>query len=47
LSGAAYGFAIDAEPRRLQMAKAFGATHTFLSSAHPVEMIMAKRMGEP
>jgi alcohol dehydrogenase len=42
LRGAAQIFAVDSEPHRLQTAKLFGATHTFLSSAHPVEMILAQ-----
>jgi alcohol dehydrogenase len=45
LSGAAQVFAVDSEPHRLQMAKMFGATHTFLSSAQPIEMILAKTRG--
>jgi threonine dehydrogenase-like Zn-dependent dehydrogenase len=40
LRGAAQIFAIDSEPHRLSTAKLFGATHTFLSSAQPVEMIL-------
>jgi threonine dehydrogenase-like Zn-dependent dehydrogenase len=40
LRGAAQIFAIDSEAHRLWTAKLFGATHTFLSCANPVEMIM-------
>jgi alcohol dehydrogenase len=45
LRGAAQVFAVDSEPHRLQTARLFGATHTFLSSAHPVEMILARTHG--
>jgi alcohol dehydrogenase len=45
LCGAAQVFAVDSEPHRLQTAKMFGASHTFLSSGQPIEMIMAKTRG--
>lgn len=45
LRGAAQVFAVDAEPHRLQTARLFGATHTLLSSAHPVEVILAQTNG--
>jgi len=45
LSGAAEVFAIDADPHRLETAKLFGATHTILSSAEPVETILAQTRG--
>lgn len=45
LRGAAQVFAVDSDPHRLQMAKLFGATHTFLSSAHPLEMICEQTHG--
>lgn len=45
LRGAAEIFAVDSDPHRLHTAKLFGATHTFLSSAHPVEMILAETRG--
>lgn len=45
LRGAAQVFAVDSEPHRLQTAKLFGATHTFLASAQPVEMILAQTHG--
>ena len=45
LRGAAQIFAVDSEPHRLQTAKLFGATHTFLSSAQPLGMILAQTHG--
>jgi threonine dehydrogenase-like Zn-dependent dehydrogenase len=45
LRGAAQIFAVDSESHRLQTAKLFGATHTFFSSAHPVEMILERTHG--
>lgn len=45
LRGAAQIFAVDSEPHRLETARLFGATHTLLSSAHPVEMILAQTGG--
>ena len=45
LRGAAQVFAVDSEPHRLQTARLFGATHMFLSSAQPVEMILAHTDG--
>jgi threonine dehydrogenase-like Zn-dependent dehydrogenase len=45
LCGAAQIFAVDSEPHRLQTARLFGATHMFLSSADPVEMILAETGG--
>jgi threonine dehydrogenase-like Zn-dependent dehydrogenase len=45
LKGAANVFAVDSEPNRLWTAKLFGATHTFLSDAHPVDMIMEQTGG--
>jgi alcohol dehydrogenase len=45
LRGAAQIFAVDSEPHRLRTAKLFGATHTFLSSAHPLEMILEETHG--
>jgi threonine dehydrogenase-like Zn-dependent dehydrogenase len=45
LCGAAQIFAVDSEPHRLQTAKLFGATHTFLASAKPVETILAQTRG--
>jgi threonine dehydrogenase-like Zn-dependent dehydrogenase len=40
LRGAAEIFAVDPDPGRLRVAERFGATQTFLSSAHPVEAIL-------
>ena len=40
LRGAAEIFAVDSDPSRLEVAMRFGATRTFLSSAHPVEAIL-------
>lgn len=40
LCGAAQIFAVDSEPHRLQIAKLFGATHTLLASAQPLETIL-------
>lgn len=45
LRGAAQIFAVDSESHRLQTARLFGATHTFFSSAHPVEMILGQTHG--
>lgn len=45
LRGAAHVFAVDSEPHRLQTARLFGATHTLLSSAQPVETILAQTNG--
>jgi threonine dehydrogenase-like Zn-dependent dehydrogenase len=45
LRGAAQIFAVDSEPHRLQTARLFGATHTFLSSGNPVEMILTHTGG--
>jgi alcohol dehydrogenase len=45
LRGAAQIFAVDAEPRRLQTAQLFGATHQLHSSARPVETILAETGG--
>jgi len=45
LRGAAQVFAVDSEPHRLRTAKLFGATHTFLSSAQPIQMIREQTHG--
>ena len=45
LRGAAQVFAVDSEPHRLETARLFGATHTLLSSAQPVETILAQTRG--
>jgi threonine dehydrogenase-like Zn-dependent dehydrogenase len=45
LRGAAQVFVVDSDPHRLQTAKLFGATHTFLASAHPLEMILGQTEG--
>ena len=45
LRGAAEIFAVDSDPGRLQVAKRFGATRTFLSSAHPVKAILEQSHG--
>jgi alcohol dehydrogenase len=45
LRGAAEVFVVDSEPHRLSTAKLFGATHTFLAGAKPVDMIMAHTAG--
>ncbi|MFN0103916.1 MAG: zinc-binding dehydrogenase [Bryobacteraceae bacterium] len=45
LRGAAQIFAVDSEFHRLEMASLLGATHMFLSSAQPVETILAETHG--
>jgi alcohol dehydrogenase len=45
LSGASEVFAVDADPHRLQAARLFGATHTLLADANPVDMILASTHG--
>lgn len=45
LSGASEVFAVDADPHRLQTARLFGATHTLLATANPVDMILASTQG--
>ena len=45
MRGASQIFAVDSEPRRLQVSKLFGASHTLASSAQPVEMIKALTHG--
>lgn len=45
LRGAAQIFTVDSDVHRLKTGELFGATHSFVSTAHPVEMIMEKTHG--